>query len=205
MRRITKNDSTVTEPGLISSDEILDAARHRLRNWSPEQIEAGIAALSSQDGRHGDRSAWVVPSDRRDPSSATSALLVLLADARGDAVLLFQAGHGVIESYRQAQRGSAEGRVDALDALLRAAIAELPSFTPAILWAEFARRASMKGNGALADYDSLSNLISFEPYSGAALKDINPNAFRRRVQRLRKNLLRQQPVDVAVRVYAGAK
>lgn len=176
------------ERTLISPDDILAAARHRLRNWSPGQIEAGIAALSSQDGRHGDRSAWVVPSDRRDPSSATSALLVLLANARDDAALLFQAGYGVIESYRQAQRATGPRRSDALNELIRQYLDEMSDIGPKELWDDFTGQASDGFSETLADFDEDGQVLSFVPRPGAEMEDIDFVAFRKRVQRVRATL-----------------
>jgi hypothetical protein len=69
--------------------------------------------------------------------------------------------------------------------LIRSAIYEFPSFSPSQLWAEFARHARVSGDGVLADYDGLTDLISFEPAPGAELREIGFEAFRRRVQRVR--------------------
>lgn len=172
---------------LITPADILEAARYRLRNWSPGQIEAGIATLSSQDGRRGDRSDWGGPSYTRDPSSAISALLVLLADARGDAVLLFQAGYGVIESYRQAHRAMRPRRNDALNELIRQYLDEIPDIGPKKLWDDFCARAE-DDHAVIADFNKDDGELLYEPARGAEAIPIRFEGFRKRVQIIRNSL-----------------
>lgn len=112
------------ERALISPDDILAAARYRLRGWSTEQVADGIEALQADDGARG------IPDDGRDAFSAACALLALLANAQGDAVLFWRSGYGVIDSYRQAQRSTGKRRSDALSELIRNYLDELPDICP---------------------------------------------------------------------------
>lgn len=187
-RRIREKASTVTERGLISSDEILDAARHRLRKWSPDEIEDGIAALARQTASHAVNALSVMLADRRDLFSASCALLVLLANARSDAALLFQAGYGVIESYRQAQRAMRPRRSDALNELIRQYLDEIPDIGPKELWDDFTRQASDGFSDTLVDFNEDDRVLSFVPRTGAKMEDIDFVAFRKRVQRVRATL-----------------
>lgn len=180
------------ERALISSDEILDAARHRLRNWSLEQIEAGIAALASQNAPYTVSNIMAMLKDKRDLSSATSALLVLLANAQGDAVLFWRSGCGVIDSYRQAQRALARDAHDgdALDRLILNYLDEIPDISPKELWDDFKERAE-NDHDVLVDNES-AEIILYAPYRDAAGIPIKFGAFRKRVQKIRRKVRTQR-------------
>lgn len=173
---------------LIAAADIIEAARHRLRDWSLEQIEAGIAALERQNATHVVSDISVMLADRRCPFSASCALLVLLANARGDAALLFQAGYGVIESYRQAQRARARGTHDgdALDELIRNYLDEMPDIGPKELWDDFKTRAE-DDHDVLVDTSESADIL-YAPYRGAAGIHIKFEAFRKRVQKFRRKV-----------------
>lgn len=172
---------------LITAADIIEAARHRLRKWSPEQIEAGIAALARQNVPHAANAPSVMLADRRDLFSASCALLVLLANARGDAALLFQAGYGVVESYRQAQRAMKPRRNDALNELIRQYLDEMPDIGPKKLWDDFCERAE-DDHTVIADFNKDDEELLYEPARGAEAIPIRFEGFRKRVQIIRNSL-----------------
>ena len=171
--------------GVASPDDILEAARHRLRGWTDAQVDAGIEAIASQAGMHTDNVTPAISWDGRDPFSATCALLVLLANARGDAALLYRAGYGVIESYRQAQRATWKRRSDALTKLIAGYIAEMPGIGPKRLWEDFKGQARDGFSETLVDFSEEDGILSFVPWPGAEIEDIGFQAFRKKVQRVR--------------------
>ncbi len=187
----------MNNPFLVTAADILAAARWRLRDWPAERIEAGLQlvaglAMPISTGDPEVSKAMAAAKDGRNPWGALCALLVLHADAAGDPALLFAAGFEVLHAQRQAQqrRGG-----DALDGLLRAMVAELPGWTPAILWMELARRASSGGDAVLADYNSLADTIAYEPQPRAPLRDLNKPAFLRRLQRIKKTACQTPEYD----------
>lgn len=135
---------------------------------------------------------------RGSPGPAFHALLAMGAEAAGDWCGFFPSAFLVLEAQRQCQRASTRRGGDALDRILRKAMADHPEFTPAMLWAELARRASSPqiADEALSSYDNLADELTFEPSAGAALVDIDYPAFRRRVARIKKSL-RHEPASVA--------
>lgn len=178
----------MNNPFLVTAADIIAAARWRLRGWPAERIEDGLQLVAglSMPISAGDpkvNKAMAAVEDGRNPWGALCALLVLRADAAGDLALMFAAGFEVLHAQRQAQqrRGG-----DALDGLLRAMVAELPEWSPAMLWAELVRRASSGSDAVLADYDSLRDVVTFEPQPRAPLRDLNKPAFLRRLQRIKK-------------------
>ncbi|MCX7058858.1 MAG: hypothetical protein NTZ79_17260 [Proteobacteria bacterium] len=175
---------------LVSPDDILAAARYRLRDWSMEQIEDGIDALARQDDPHADSAAPGMRRDGRNPFSASCALLALLASAKGDAALLYRAGYGVIDSYRQAERATGPRRGDALNDLIRQYLAEMPTIGPKKLWDDFKGQAIDGFNEILTDFDDDSQVLSYAPWRGAESEDIGFEAFRKRVQTFRKATVR---------------
>ncbi len=180
----------MTAHQLITPDDILKAARYRLRDWPIEQIEAGIDALAQQDGREVTLAPLDIPADGRNPFSASCALLALLASANGDAALLYRAGYGVIESYRQAERAAGSRRGDALNDLIRQYLAEMPTIEPKQLWEDFKGQAVDGFNEILTDFSDDDQVLSYSPWRGAELVDIGFEAFRKRVQIIRKAMAR---------------
>lgn len=186
---------------LITQADILDAARYRLRGWTPSQIEEGVAAaasaIASQDGLQSAGEHLVRAKDRGDPWSAFCALICLLADTRGDTALLYRAGYEVIDGYRQAQRAAGPKASDALNELIRGRMDVLPDAGPRELWDEFVRLAEDAFHAVLVGFDEAAGVLSYEPRPGAKLADIDFVAFRRRVQRISRGQVRQQPARVA--------
>lgn len=170
------------ERALISPDDVLAAARYRLRGWSTEQVADGLEALRADDGARG------IPEDGRDPFSAACALLALLANAQGDAVLFWRSGYGVIDSYRQAQRSTGKRRSDALSELIRNYLDELPDISPKELWDDFTGQAIEGHHETLTGYDEAAKVLTYEPSPGAKFTDITFDAFRRRLQIFRREV-----------------
>lgn len=191
----------MSERLLITQADILEAARHRLRGWTPSQIEEGIAAaasaISSQDGLQSAGEHLVMAKDRGDPWGAFCALLCLLADTRGDTDLLYRAGYKVIDGYRQAQRAAGPKASDALNELIRGRMDDQPDVGPRELWDKFTDTAENTFNAVLVGFDEAAGVLSYEPRPGAKLVDIDFVAFRRRVQRISRGQVRQQPARVA--------
>ncbi len=191
----------MSERLLITQADILEAARYRLRGWTPSQIEEGVAAaasaIASQDGLQSAGEHLVRAKDRGDPWGAFCALICLLADTRGDTALLYRAGYEVIDGYRQAQRAARPKASDALNELIRGRMDILPGVSPRELWDEFADLAETTFHAVLVGFDEAAGVLSYEPRPGAKLVDIDFVAFRRRVQRISRGQVRQQPARVA--------
>ena len=170
---------------LISPEVILEAARYRLQGWTDAQVDAGIEAVASHESAQADNAMQAIPSDGRDPFSASCALLALLANARGDVALLYRSGYGVLDSYRQAQRGTRKRRGDALNELIRGYVSEMPAIGPKELWEDFKGQAGDRFSEILVDFCDEGQTLSYAPWPGAELEEIDFQAFRKRVQRVR--------------------
>lgn len=187
----------MTPRRLATVADILAAAHWRLRDWPAERIEAGLQLVAglatpiSEDVPEVDK-AMASVEDGRDPWGGLCALLVLSANAAGDMALLFAAGYAVLDARRQAEKSEGRRGGDALDGLIRSMIAELPSWTPVMLWAELVRRASSGSDAVLADYDCLRDAVAYEPQPRAPLREIGRAAYIRRLQRIKKTA-RQTP------------
>lgn len=199
---------------LLTAVEVLAAARWRLERWAPERVTVGI-------GRIGELVAAGVPldtsqpavaallagiaddTDRRDPWPALAALAVLWADQVGHASMFWRAGFEVVTAYRVGQHRKGCGSAgDALDDLIARYLLALPEITPRALWDQFALEVE-DGHGAadvISEFDDDGRLV-FDADGTGLLADVTFDAFRRRVQRVRKNLpeVRQQPETVAPR------
>ncbi len=172
----------MVESLLITADEILRAARYRLRHWTADQIETGLAALYADD------SGPEIPDDGRNQVSAACALLTLLANVRGDTELLYRAGYGVVDSYRQAQRSTGKRRSDALSDLIRNYLDVMPDISPKELWDDFTGQAAEGYHETLTGYDEAAKVLTYEPSPGAEFTDITFDAFRRRLQIFRREV-----------------
>ena len=173
----------------------IDAETAQIAASAVYGLSAGPCDVANDKDRMAAILAGLGINSARNASAVFHALLAKGAEAAGDLHAYASAVLVLMESQRQAQRAAGKSRGDVLDSIIREAVIDLPDFTPAMLWAEFARRALVGGDSALADYDPVADVISFEPRHGADLADIGFPAFRRRVQRARK--MRQQPADVA--------
>ena len=126
------------------------------------------------------------------PIPVYCALLAEGARMVGDWHRFYPAASTVLNWQRQATRARKRRGGDALDGKIREVIAEHPSFTVPMIWAECARQAGACAidNGPLVSFDAIDDLLTFAPRPGAGTRDINPVAFRRRVQRIRKLIMR---------------
>lgn len=97
---------------------------------------------------------------------------------------------GASEDVRAAARLLARHRSirprkpDALNQMIAGYLAELPDITPATLWREFSRIAEDKFDPVLID--CIDGVLSFEPQPSERWVNIGFQAFRKRVQRIRK-------------------
>ena len=193
---------------LLSEGDILAACDWRLASAAPAAVaEATIrlsevldvdpdlaspavdeiaALLTLEGGRAGTSTGW----------TAVCAVAAPLALAIGNQPLFWRAGVVVLEAHRQAQRGRTRRGGDALEILIAAYVQEMPEVTPAELWADFTHQAEDRCGDVLIDFDATMGLLSYANHDDAP-EDIGFEAFRRRVQRARKKLLRQEPVGVA--------
>jgi hypothetical protein len=174
----------------------LDAAiAARLSGFNAQAVEKAAQALfiltGKGEGAPLDESALadfldsfgMVPSGNVETVSQA-----LIATAARDAEawhVFYLAAYAVLEAHRQTERARGRKGGDALDGLLRKLIAELPEFSSSLLWAECVRRADGAGCEILCDYDSTRDLLTFEHHG--AIVDIGFEAFRRRVQRIRRH------------------
>lgn len=181
---------------LIGPDEVIEAARHRLRKWSEDRIAAGLAVMeaaqSCENGLQEVFAGLPIPEDRQEPFGAFCALLVLFADARQDWGLFYRAGHEVMRYSRQAIRATyPRDRGDALDRMILDYVAAMPEITPAELWRDFTQKAEDEDDDILLDFDGYAGELKFaKTVSGRGKDDekIKYGAFRKRVQRARRHL-----------------
>jgi hypothetical protein len=161
---------------LPDADDILHAARHRLRDWTPEQVFAGLQRIESIAD---------TKSYRRDPHSAACALLALAAEATGDMAALYRAGIGLMAWYRQVKGGKGKaGKGDALHDLI---VTHYPETDSSDIWKDIARLvADRRFDEVLVDF--VDDTLSYVPAPRAKIKDIGYDAFRRRVQRVRESM-----------------
>lgn len=176
---------------LISRDDVLEAARYRLRNWPPSRIDAALEAVdeaqSHQNGLQGIFSELAIPDDRQEPVGAICAILALLANAREDWALLYRAGHEVLRVYRQSRRATTCPRGgDALDDLILDHVRAMPEVEPMTLWRDFTREAADGDSDILIDFDEDAGFLTFARSLRGEQKDIGCGAFRKRVQRARR-------------------
>lgn len=121
------------------------------------------------------------------PETLSHALVATAAREAEAWHLYYLAAYVVWQAQQQSERARGPRGGDALDGLLRKMIAELPGFTPSLLWAECARRAEGSGCEVLCDYDSRRNLMTAELRPGEIV-DVGYPAFRRRFSRIKKSL-----------------
>ena len=190
---------------LPTEDDIRDAALWRLETWPDDAIDAGSARLAkmlekgvSLDSAVPEVAAMLanLPLDRRSPWSGLMALAVLHADAHVDQSLFFRAGMELMTSYRQAIHSTAARSGDVLSRKIREYIVEMPDITPEALWKDFTHQAQEGWGGFIIE--STGDSLSYEELEGGPLQDISRSAFRRRVQRIKREM-RHQQADVAAR------
>lgn len=176
--------------------DLREAIAWALRDMPPARVERAVGAIldvwvmgECQSARE-NRIAAILAQMGIDGDARRAALVALGAEAAGDRDGFFLRAFAVFDVYRQSRRAASRRGGDALDGLLRKLINELPDFSPALLWAEFCRRASSPQikDEALVSYDSMTNTLAFEPHPGAEFQDINYPAFRKRYSRIKKSL-----------------
>lgn len=176
------------------ADEVLDAARWRLREWAPEEVDAGVeqvavlldsgAALSREQP---DVSAVLQAlSDGRDDWAALCALLVLIANAKDDHALLFRAGIYLMQWRRQAGNARRPRCYDALDRLIAAYVQEVPGIETKRLWDDLVAVVD-EDHPVLVGFDAQKGLAFF-PERREPSRFILYGAFRQRVLRMRRGL-----------------
>lgn len=176
------------------ADEVLEAARWRLRDWAPEEADAGVeqvaalleggAALSSEQP---EVSAVLQSlSDGRDDWAALCALLVLIANAKDDHALLFRSGIYLMQWQRQAGKAKRPRCYDALDRLIAAYVQEVPGIEPKRLWDDLVALID-DDHPVLVGFDEQEGL-EYLPKRSAPSKFIPYGAFRQRVLRMRRRL-----------------
>lgn len=130
------------------------------------------------------------------PASLFHALRAIGADAAEAWHDFYPSAFLVFDAFQQAQRASGRRTPDALDRRIEVYLAEVEEITPAEIWTDMRYRADDRGDDVIVDFDSLAGVLSFQPDPDSiALADIRFEAFRRRVQRIRKNLVRQNSVS----------
>lgn len=173
--------------------EILDAAVWRLADWQPEEIERMRPMLdqvweifrenigfSSEDPRIKKILVKLKRNDRRDPWTALCALLVLESDSMGECAGVYRAGMDVLNSCRQASRGSAKRAEDALDRLILDNLRNNPEIRSSELFEQLGRLEGMHPVIDSAD----ASAIAYN--TGSRTKSINRGAFAERVSKLKR-------------------
>lgn len=124
------------------------------------------------------------------------ALLSIGAESAGAWHGFYPSAYLVFEAYRQANRATGRRHLDALDHRILAYLMEGID-APAEIWRDLLRHAYNGCDDTIADYDQSCAVLIFQASTTSAeLTDIRFDAFRRRVQRLKKPL-RQLPASVA--------
>jgi hypothetical protein len=116
------------------------------------------------------------------------ALAAVGAEFEGDRDTFYQAAAIVRDAHRQSQRAKRQRSYDSLDRMIAALIVEVDGISPAAIWKDFIHQAE-SSDGHLDDYDQRSGLLSYQakPHDDD-VTCISYSTFRRRVQRLRKQL-----------------
>jgi hypothetical protein len=83
-------------------------------------------------------------------------------------------------------RSRAPRKLSALDQVIVGYLIELPDICPAVIWADLKRIAEDGGNAVIVEFDRDACVISWSHSEGSTMSDISFQAFRRRVQRLRR-------------------
>lgn len=190
----------------IPSRADLDACiAARLSGFPPQAVKKAAQAIFTlaSVGEHAplDKNALAVFLDSfglvpaGNPEVLSYALVATAAREAEAWHLFYPAAFAVWTAHQQVERARGPRGGDALDGLLRRMIDELPGFTPALLWAECARRAEGSGCKVLCDYDSRRNLMTAELRPGEIV-DVGYSAFRRRFSRIKKSL-GHEPASVA--------
>lgn len=177
--------------------DVLAAAERRLSGWSDDQrsltLASADAALRSQAGLQQAFAVTVIPEDGRKPWGAFCAVCVLLAHEAGDMALFWQAASDLITADTMQKRAAAPRGTDALGVLIMRYLGELPDILPSELWRELCERAESDVDDVLAGYENGRLYYCRKP--GAEPVPISFNAFRHRVQELRKTgTTRNEPV-----------
>ena len=182
----------MTNRQLTSRDDILHAARVRLRGWKQADVEPVWKLYEDIRSRQQIPSAAdvlaVLPDDGKDRWSCYCALQVLTANKHGDTELLFRAGYCVIDWYRQSERAkNRRERQDALRGMIADCLRESPDISPKALWDDFKRQAEDGFHPVLADFDENTDELLYAPSKYAESVAIGFEAFRKRVQQARRS------------------
>ena len=194
----------MTVAALPTRGELLQAAKVRLAGWTADQVAAALGdaetalAGGDVDAAFAELVGGLDGADTRSPATAAAALLVLDAERRRDAALLWRAGAVVLEGQRQARRGAQRRAEDPLDAVIAA----------------FLRRTPGAGARRVSDYLRFLAAVRSEPIVDAdddglayqtrgAIRSATWPAVAIRVSRIRKKL--SEPVPEIRRSQAASE
>lgn len=155
---------------LLDEASILAAARWRLADWTPEEVQQGLAVaarlhrlgVALSDGTPDVRQAQAILArrgDRRDAWSALMALLTLHADAAGDVRMFLLAGFEVVTAWRNSRAGSSNGALSELSEMIRAYQANRPAATAEELFDFWCSIAG--AHPVLEDYDQERDVLIY--------------------------------------------
>lgn len=195
---------------LATDAEVHDAALWRLANWSQHEIEAATQALSELLGAGVEFSeteqqvrnvirGFKRAGDRRSCWSAACAVLVFLAEARGDIGLYWRTGLEVLSSYRQALRGLQSPDADDLDEIIEHYLRRHEQTTAGALYEHCADLAPVR----MVVQDANHDRLTYRPDKAKSkLKTIGRHAFEMRVSRIRQRLAqRAQPEQKPIQIF----